>query len=112
MNGIATYTFSVDQAGVYKLFIRAGDFGGNSFWFRIPDSVINTNGNAANPGWIACNFYVDGGTNILGWVPVTDYNDGDQVVEFTLTAGQHTLEIGRREDGAFLDAIAIVSVTE
>ncbi|MFC1603725.1 discoidin domain-containing protein [Planctomycetota bacterium] len=111
-DGIATYTFSVDEAGVYKLFIRAGDFGGNSFWFRIPGSDINTAGNEDNLGWVACNFYVDGGTNILGWLPVTDYNDGDQVVEYTLTAGQHTLEVGRREDGAFLDAIAIVSVTE
>jgi len=109
LDGIATYSFSVNQAGVYKLFIRAGDFGGNSFWFRIPGSVINTNGNAANPGWVVCNFVAP---DALKWIPVTDYNDGDKVVEYTLTAGQHTLEIGRREDGAFLDAIAIVSVTE
>ena len=111
-DGIATYTFYVDQAGVYKLFIRAGDFGGNSFWFRIQGSDINTDGNEDNLGWVACNFYISGGTDTLGWIPVTDYDDGDQVVEYTLTAGQHTLEVGRREDGAFLDAIAIVSVTE
>ena len=111
-DGIATYTFSVDKAGVYKLAIRAGDFGGNSFWFRIQGSDINTEGNSDYPGWVVCNFYVEGGTNILGWLPVTDYNDGNQLVEFTLIAGQHTLEVGRREDGAFLDAIAIVSVTE
>jgi hypothetical protein len=111
-DGIATYSFSVNQAGVYKLFIRAGDFGGNSFWFRIPGSDINTSGNQDYPGWVVCNFYISGGTETLGWIPVTDYNDGDQVVEYTLTAGQHTLEIGRREDGAFLDAITIVSVTE
>jgi len=112
MDGIATYSFSVNQAGVYKLAIRAGDFGGNSFWFRIQGSVINTTGNADNPGWVACNFYILGGTDTLGWITVTDYDDGNQVVEYTLAAGQHTLEIGRREDGAFLDAIAIVSVTE
>ncbi|MFC1633636.1 hypothetical protein ACFL5Z_02235 [Planctomycetota bacterium] len=109
MNGIATYTFSVAQAGVYKVMMRGGDFGGNSFWVRIPGSVINTNGNADNPGWVACNFVAP---DAFRWLPVTDYNDGNQVVEYTLTAGQHTLEIGRREDGAFLDAIAIVSVTK
>ena len=111
-DGIATYSFTVNQAGVYKLAIRAGDFGGNSFWFRIPGSVISTTGNEDNLGWIAYNFYVFGGTDTLGWITVTDYDDGNQVVEFTLAAGEHTLEIGRREDGAFLDAIAIVSVTE
>jgi len=109
MDGIATYSFSVNKAGVYRVMMRGGDFGGNSFWFRIPGSVINTNGNAANPGWVVCNFVAP---DALRWIPVTDYNDGNQVVEYTLTAGQHTLEIGRREDGAFLDAIAIVSVTE
>jgi hypothetical protein len=110
-DGIATYTFSVDQAGVYNLAIRAGDFGGNSFWFRIPGSEISTGGNGDYPGWVVCNFYVLGGSDTLGWIPVTDYDDGNQVVEYTLTAGQHTLEVSRREDGAFLDAIAVVSVT-
>jgi hypothetical protein len=33
-------------------------------------------------------------------------------VEFTLSAGQHALEIARREGGAYPDAIAIVRVTE
>jgi len=110
MDGIATYSFSVNQAGVYKVMMRGGDFGGNSFWVRIPGSVINTTGNADNPGWVLFNTLTP--SDAFGWSPVTDDNDGDTVVEFTLTAGQHTLEIGRREDGAFLDAIAIVLMTE
>ena len=107
MDGIATYNSSVNQAGTYKLMARVGDFGGNSFHVRIPGSVINTTG--FQDGWIAWNFDSPGE---LGWRTLADYNDGDQVVEFTLTAGQHTLEFARREDGAFLDAVAIVSVTE
>lgn len=107
MDGIATYSFSVNQAGVYKLMARVGDFGGNSFHVRIPGSVINTTG--FQDGWIAWNF---DSPDELGWRTLADYNDGNQVVEFTLSAGEHTLEIARREDGAFLDAITIVSVTE
>jgi len=107
LDGIATYSFSVDQPGVYRLRARVGDFGGNSFHVRIPGSVFNTNG--FQDGWIAWNFDAP---DELAWRTLADYNDGDQEVEFTLSAGQHTLEIARREDGAFLDAIAIVSVTE
>jgi hypothetical protein len=106
-DGIATYRFSVNQAGVYKLMARVGDFGGNSFHVRIPGSAINTNG--FQDGWISWNF---DSPDKLGWKTLTDYNDGDKVVEFTLTAGEHTLEFARREDGAFLDAITILSVTE
>ncbi|MFC1766257.1 hypothetical protein ACFL6U_29800, partial [Planctomycetota bacterium] len=105
VDGIATYSFSVDQEGVYKVAIRGGDFGGNSFYFRIPGAIISTSGNAANPGWVACNTVAP--ADALGWSLVTDYDDGDAVVEFTLTAGDHTLDISRREDGAYLDAIAI-----
>ena len=35
-------------------------------------------------------------------------DDGNQVVEFSLSAGTHAFEIGRREDGALLDAIEIM----
>jgi hypothetical protein len=107
LDGIATYRFSVAQAGVYRLMARVGDFGGNSFHVRIPGSVFNTTG--FQDGWISWNF---DSPDELGWRTLADYNDGNQVVEFTLSAGEHTLEIARREDGAFLDAIAIVSVTE
>jgi hypothetical protein len=107
MDGIATYRFSVHQAGIYKLMARVGDFGGNSFHVRIPGSDFNTTG--FQDGWISWNF---DSPDELGWRTLADYNDGNQEVEFTLPAGEQTLEIARREDGAFLDVIAIVSVTE
>jgi hypothetical protein len=34
------------------------------------------------------------------------------VLIYTLDAGTYTMEIGYREDGALLDAIAVVAVTE
>ena len=42
------------------------------------------------------------------WDVVHSDDDNQQEVEFTLSAGTHTLEIARREDGTLLDAIAVL----
>ena len=36
----------------------------------------------------------------------------EDVVEFTLSAGEHTLEIAKREDGTLLDALVITDKLE
>ncbi|MFC1760709.1 hypothetical protein ACFL6U_01355 [Planctomycetota bacterium] len=109
LDGVATYSVNIAQDGVYKLAIRGGAYTGNSFWFRIDGATINTTSDPDNPGWIAYNFDLG---EPLGWGIVNDYDDGGQEVEFTLTAGQYTLEVARREYGAVLDAIAIVSLAQ
>jgi len=110
-DGYARYSFSVDQAGVYKVALRHGDLdGGNSVWVNIPGAEKNTTGLAAADGWVKFNW--DGMTDAFFWSNVHDTDDGSTIVEFTLTAGTHTLEIARREAGACIDAIAILAVPE
>ncbi|MCH8216260.1 MAG: hypothetical protein IH892_05755 [Planctomycetes bacterium] len=104
-DGVATYSLTVPEDGVYRLAIRVIITGGsNSFWFRIPGMVTNTTNHAS--GWVRFNDIQDGAT--WHWDEVRSSDDGDSVVEFTLSAGTHTLEIARREDGTLLDAIAVV----
>ena len=43
------------------------------------------------------------------WDEVHSNDDGNSVVEFTLSAGTHTLEVSYREDGTLLDAIAVMN---
>jgi len=104
-DGIATYSLTVPEDGVYRLAIRVIITGGsNSFWFRIPGMVTNTTNHAS--GWVRFNGISDG--DAWHWDEVRSSDDGDSVVDFTLSAGTHTLEIARREDGTLLDAIALI----
>jgi hypothetical protein len=109
-DGVATYEFTA-QEGVYKIMLRVIITGGsNSFWVRIPTATSQTHEDPDQPGagWIRFNDISDGDTWHWDDVHSSDHNDG--VVNITLPAGQHTLEIARREDGALLDAILITSV--
>jgi len=104
-DGVATYSFDVPADGVYRLAIRVIITGGsNSFWFRIPGMATNTTNHAS--GWVRFNGISDG--DAWHWDEVRSSDDSDSVVEFTLTAGTHTLEVARREDGALLDAITVI----
>ncbi|MFC1766616.1 hypothetical protein ACFL6U_31630, partial [Planctomycetota bacterium] len=108
-DGFARYSFSVEQAGVYKVALRHGDLdGGNSVWVNIPGAEKNTTGLAAADGWVKFNW--DGMIDAFFWSEVHDTDDGSTIVEFTLAAGAHTLEIARREAGACIDAIAIIAI--
>lgn len=108
-DGIATYSFLV-PGGVYKLVLRIAATGGSdTFWVRIPNATTNTT-NHPTSGWVL--FGQPQHSDDWQWTEVTSRNDGNQVVEFTLPAGTHTLEVARREDGTLLDAIAIVSLTD
>ncbi|MCH8219615.1 MAG: hypothetical protein IH892_22925, partial [Planctomycetes bacterium] len=66
--------------------------------------VTNTVNHAS--GWVRFNEMPDGDT--WHWEHVYSDDDNQVVVEFTLSAGTHTLEIARREDGTLLDAIAVL----
>ena len=104
-DGVATYGFDVPEDGVYRLAIRVIITGGsNSFWLRVPGMATNTTNHAS--GWVRFNGISDGAA--WHWDEVRSSDDGDSVVDFTLSAGTHTLEIARREDGTLLDAIALM----
>ncbi|MCH8219318.1 MAG: hypothetical protein IH892_21395 [Planctomycetes bacterium] len=104
-DGVATYSITVPEDGIYRLAFRVIITGGsNSFWVRIPGMATNTANHAS--GWVRFNEIPDGDT--WHWEHVYSDDDNREVVEFTLTAGTHTLEIARREDGTLLDAIAVI----
>ena len=104
-DGLATYSITVPEDGVYQLAFRVIITGGsNSFWVRIPGMATNTTNHAS--GWVRFNGISDG--DAWHWDVVHSDDDNQQEVEFTLSAGTHTLEIARREDGTLLDAIAVL----
>ncbi len=102
--GIATYSFTV-QGGTYKLMARvlvptADD---NSLWLRIPDATTQTGNNAS--GWV---WWYDASVgSAWHWDDVRSHDDGDAVVQFTLPAGAHTLEVAYREDGLLIDSFVM-----
>ncbi|MHC4510484.1 MAG: hypothetical protein ACYTAO_16275, partial [Planctomycetota bacterium] len=105
--GVATYNFTA-QGGVYKILLRVIITGGsNSFWVRIPGAT-NYDPGTHSTGWIRFNGISDGAE--WHWDEVHSDDHSQQVVNITLPAGQHTLEIARREDGALLDAIVISKI--
>jgi len=105
--GVATYNFTA-LGGVYKIALRVSITGGsNSFWVRIPGAT-NYNPGTHSSGWIRFNDISDGAA--WHWDEVRSSDHANAVVNITLPAGQNTLEIARREDGAMLDAIVIMGV--
>ena len=104
--GVATYSFTA-QGGVYKISLRVSITGGsNSFWVRVP-TATNYDPGTHTSGWIRFNDISDGAA--WHWDDVHSSDHNNQVVSITIPAGQNTLEIARREDGALLDAILITS---
>jgi hypothetical protein len=105
--GVATYNFTA-QGGVYKIALRVIITGGsNSFWVRIPGATTYSPGTHTS-GWIRFNDISDGAA--WHWDEVHSSDHSNQAVSITLPAGQHTLEIARREDGTLLDAVVIMGV--
>jgi hypothetical protein len=106
-DGVATYRFTV-PGGVYKILLRVSIANAsNSFWVRIPDATSYSPGTHPS-GWIRFNDIEDG--IAWHWDEVHSSDHNNQVVQVTLPAGAHTLEIARREDGAKVDAIMILPV--
>jgi hypothetical protein len=108
-DGVATYSFDVAEDGEYRLVFRVIiPTGQNSFWVRIPGVETNTTNHG--DGWVRFNPIFPGDAwhweGVHSWEP----DDTFQFVNFTLPAGTHTLEVVRREEGALLDAIALIKI--
>ncbi len=102
--GVATYNFTVPE-GTYKVLLHVIVIGGaDSFWVRIPGAAYDP-GTYQSTGWVKFNV-IDKGDN-WHWDEVHSNSHGDEVVKFTLSAGEHSLEIARRDDATLLDAILI-----
>ena len=113
-DGWAVYTLDIPADGDYMIAFRGwNERGGNgsddSVWVNIPGMVTNDEAQHAS-GWLRSNGVLHGPTGAMVGDLVFDDQEGrtDPVV-FTMTAGQHELQVSRREDGTGLDAIAILS---
>ena len=103
-DGTATYSITV-QGGTYKLLCRviAPSSGEDSLWVRIQGATTNTNNHSS--GWVRWNDMVHG--TDWQWDEVHSSDDSAQTVYFTMPAGTYTLEVGYREDGAYVDALLL-----
>ncbi len=102
--GVASYNFTVPE-GTYKVLLHVIVIGGaDSFWVRIPGAICDP-GTYRDTDWIKFNV-IDKGDN-WHWDEVHSNSHGNQIVKFTLSAGEHTLEIARRDAGTLLDCILI-----
>ena len=106
-SGIASYNFSV-TGGIYKILFRVIVVGDNdSFWVRIP-GAMNYDPGTHDSGWIMYNLIQQG--TFWHWDEVQSTTHDNQVVNVTLQAGQHELQIAYREDGTLLDTIVITRI--
>ena len=110
---VASYDFEV-AGGTYKMLFRAQQANSDSFWVRIPTATSQNLEDQDLPGtgWVRFDA-IDVPRGEWGWDEVySELSHGMQVFEimnYTLPAGAHTLEIAKREDGVFLDAIVITN---
>ena len=105
---LSTFTFTAPE-GVYKVMFRliAPNGSDDSFWVRIPTATTQTNESLAGTGWVKFNNTKQG--SAWHWDEVHDADHSNAVVNWTLPAGTHTLEFGKREDGGKVDAILITN---
>ncbi len=107
-NGTASFVFDVPAAGTYKVVARikllTDTIDDDSSYARIDGATyssgsnwIKWNNNTVKPGI---------GTK-WGWVTIFNNDASDAQVNFTMDAGQYTLEIAYREDGMYFDAFLI-----
>jgi hypothetical protein len=102
------YNFTA-KAGVYKIVARviAPTGTDDSFWFRIvgAESQTHEDPDQSGTGWVMFNGIEQGSEWV--WDEVHSADHDGEVVNWTLAAGDYTLEIGKREDGTLIDAILI-----
>jgi hypothetical protein len=105
---ITTYNFSAPE-GVYKILLRviAPSPEDDSCWVRITTATSQTYEDPDQPGtgWVRFNDIEPG--NEWLWDEVHSSDHDGAVVNWTLPAGDNTLEIAKREDGLLIDAILI-----
>jgi hypothetical protein len=109
-NWIATYNFSAPAAGDYKVLLRVITPNGedDSFWVRITTATSQTLEDPDQPGTGWVRFGIDNSSQ-WHWDTVDSDDHSSTIVNWTLEAGEHTLEIAKREDGALLDAILVTN---
>jgi hypothetical protein len=97
-NGHINFTFSVGPSGNYIVWGRVITPNANddSFWIRMDGG-----------SWIMWNNIAPGSS--WHWDEVHNSNNGNQVVNFNLSSGSHTLTVAYREDGTQLDKIYITN---
>ncbi|UCD00107.1 MAG: discoidin domain-containing protein, partial [Phycisphaerales bacterium] len=93
----ATYSFTA-PAGEYKILLRGQETGNDSFWVRIPTAIAQTHEDPDQPGtgWVRFN-ELDAPSG-WAWDEVHSNDHGNAVVTWILPAGEHTLEIAKREE--------------
>jgi len=102
--GVASYNFTVPE-GTYKVLLHVIVIGGaDSFWVRIPGATCYP-GTYGSTDWVKFNV-IDKGDS-WHWDEVHSNSHGNLIVKFTLSAGEHALEIARRDAGTLLDCILI-----
>ncbi len=106
---VARYSFNA-AGGTYKVLLRAQEQTSDSLWVRITTATAQTHEHPGQPGtgWVRFN-ELDAPSG-WAWDEVHSNDHGNAVVNWTLPAGQNTLEIAKREDGVLLDAIVIMGV--
>jgi hypothetical protein len=112
--GWAVYTIDIPADGDYVLAFRGlQEVSGNSddsLWITIPGAIVNDT-SLHSSGWARYNNIFDGPQGSINWDLVIDEFGSDTIpLVFTLTAGQHQLQVALREDGTGLDVIAILAV--
>ncbi|MHC4366532.1 MAG: discoidin domain-containing protein [Planctomycetota bacterium] len=105
---VLSYSFTA-EAGVYKIVasVIAPNINDDSFWVRIVDAQSQTHEHPGQlgTGWVRFNDIGPGSQWVWDEVHSSDHNG--EVVNWTLGAGEHRLEIAKREDGAMIDAILV-----
>ncbi len=97
-SGHITYNFSVSSSGNYIIWGRVIAPNGNddSFWIRMDGgSWVRWNNIASGSSW--------------HWDEVHNADNSNQVVNYNLSSGSHTLTVAYREDGTELDKIYITN---
>ncbi len=105
---VLRYDFTA-EAGVYKIVTRviAPTVDEDSFWVRIvgAESQTHEHPGQLGTGWVRFNDIAPGSQWL--WDEVHSSDHDSEIVNWTLAAGNYTLEIAKREDGALIDAILI-----
>ncbi len=99
-NGRVTYTVNLPAAGAYRVWGRVimPSTDDDSFWLRFDGASTWVQWNNNTPF-----------TSAWTWVIVHDTAQGETNMLWPLSAGNHTLELAYREDGARLDKLLVTN---
>ncbi len=91
---LVRFTVNVSAMGLYRILARVySDNGGDdSFWVRVDEGT-----------WYPWNDWNTAST--WQWLPFSDNNNGNTLLKFSLSPGNHTIDIAYREDGARIDKL-------